>query len=144
MGERALVCSGWTDYSDVPQYDHVKVVGTVSYEKIFGSCRAVGHHGGSGTTAASLRAGVPTLILWTAGDQPFWGNQLKRLKIGSSRRFSAVTQKTLLADLRRILAPDYASRARDVSRRMSSSRESLDRTADLLEDLARSRTLVGS
>ncbi len=142
LGERALVCSGWTDYSDVQHYDHVKVVGVVSYEKIFAHCRAIVHHGGSGTTAASLRAGVPTLILWTAGDQPFWGNQLKRLKIGSSRRFSATTQKSLLADLRRILAPDYAIRAREISGKMSTSHESLDRTADLLEDLARSRALI--
>lgn len=56
-----------------PQLDHVKVVGVVNYTKIFPACRAVVHHGGSGTTAAGLRAGIPSLILWTAGDQPMWG-----------------------------------------------------------------------
>ncbi|WP_156738047.1 glycosyltransferase, partial [Mycobacterium scrofulaceum] len=68
LGQRALVCSGWSDFSGVPQSDHVKVVGVVNYTKIFPACRAVVHHGGSGTTAAGLRAGIPTLILWTAGD----------------------------------------------------------------------------
>ncbi|OBH69254.1 hypothetical protein A5684_24755, partial [Mycobacterium intracellulare] len=73
LGERALICFGGTDFSDVPHPDHVKVVGPVNYASIFPSCRAVVHHGGSGTTAASLRAGIPTLALWSSADQPYWG-----------------------------------------------------------------------
>jgi UDP:flavonoid glycosyltransferase YjiC (YdhE family) len=139
LGERALICSGWTDYSDVPYFDHVKVVGVVNYAATFPACRAIVHHGGSGTTAASLRAGVPTLILWTAGDQPFWGNQLKRLKVGTSRRFTATTRESLVADLRRILAPQYVTRARELATRMTTPAESVDRAVDLVEDFARSR-----
>ena len=63
LGERALVCSAGSDFSNVPHFDHVKVVRTVNYAAIFPACRAVVHHGGAGTTAAGLRAGVPTLIL---------------------------------------------------------------------------------
>ena len=65
LGERALVCAGWSDFSHVPHFEHVKVVGAMNYAAIFPACRAVVHHGGAGTTAAGLRAGVPTLILWT-------------------------------------------------------------------------------
>lgn len=137
LGERALVCSGWSDFSDVPHADHVKVVGVVNYAKIFPACRAVVHHGGSGTTAAGLRAGVPTLILWTAGDQPMWGAHMKRLKVGTTRRFSSTTPESLVADLRRILAPDYVARARELAARMSKPSESVSRAADLLENFAR-------
>src|SRR5271170_1913095 len=56
LGERALVCSGGTDFGQVPHFDHVKVVGTVNFAAIFPACRAVVHHGGGGTTAAGLRA----------------------------------------------------------------------------------------
>ena len=49
LGEWALVCSGRTDFGDVPHFDHVKVVGTVNYAATFSACRAVVHHGGSGT-----------------------------------------------------------------------------------------------
>jgi len=87
LGERALVCFGGTDFSHVPHFDHVKVVGPVNYAATFPACRAVVHHGGSGTTAASLRAGIPTLILWSSADQPYWGNQLKRLKVGTGGAF---------------------------------------------------------
>jgi len=142
LGERALICSGWTDYNDVPCFDHVKVAGPVNYAATFPACRAIVHHGGSGTTAASLRAGVPTLILWTAGDQPFWGNQLKRLKVGASRRFTATTRESLVADLRRILAPEYAIRARELATRMTAAAVSVNRAVDLVEDFARSRCSV--
>lgn len=139
LGERALICSGGTDFSDVPHFDHVKVVGVVNYAAIFPACRAIVHHGGAGTTAASLRAGVPTLILWTMPDQPIWGAQFKRLKVGTSRRFSTTTRKSLVADLRRILAPEYATRARELASRMTKPADSVAKAADLLENFARTK-----
>ncbi|WP_419866328.1 glycosyltransferase, partial [Mycobacterium scrofulaceum] len=94
-------------------------------------------HGGSGTTAASLRAGIPTLILWSSADQPYWGNQVKRLKVGTARRFSDTSERSLVADLRKILAPEYALRARELASRMTAPAESIARAADLLESAAR-------
>ena len=74
LGERALIVSGWTDFSQSSHSEHVKVVDAVNYATIFPACRAVVHHGGAGTTAAGLRAGVPTLILSTDLDQSLWGS----------------------------------------------------------------------
>jgi vancomycin aglycone glucosyltransferase len=138
LGERALICSGANDFSNVPHYDHVKVVGSLNYAAVFPACRAVVHHGGSGTTAAGLRAGVPTLILWTVWDQPMWAAALERLKVGFGRRFSDSTLDSLVADLRRILTPQCSTRTREVAARMSTPAESVARAADLLEDAARS------
>ena len=137
LGERALVCAGGTDFTGVPIPDHLKVVGPVNYASVFPGCRAIVHHGGSGTTAASLRAGIPTLILWSSADQPYWGNQLKRLKVGSARRVSSATRETLVADLRTILAPGYAERAREVAAQMTSAQDSITTTAELFETTAR-------
>ncbi|SPM37100.1 glycosyltransferase [Mycobacterium rhizamassiliense] len=139
LGERALICAGWSDFSDIPVSDHVKVVGSVNHAAIFPTCRAVVHHGGAGTTAASLRAGVPTLVLSMLGDQPIWGAQVKRLKVGTSRRFSTTTEDTLVADLRQILAPEVAIRAREIATEMTKPAESVADTADLLEKFARER-----
>ena len=138
LGERALICAGWSDFDD-PRLDHVKVVGAVNYASIFPICRAAVHHGGSGTTAASLRAGIPTLILSVDGNQIIWGAQLKRLKVGTHRRLSATTRESLVADLRRILAPDYAIRARELAARMTKPAESVTKAADLAENFAGSR-----
>jgi sterol 3beta-glucosyltransferase len=43
---------------------------------------AVVHHGGAGTTAASLRAGAPTIIAPVMGDQSFWARRLVELGVG--------------------------------------------------------------
>ncbi|EHB49749.1 glycosyl transferase family 28 [Mycolicibacterium rhodesiae JS60] len=136
VGERALLCAGWTDFGDVPDYDHVKVVGAVNYATVFPLCRAVVHHGGAGTTAAGLRAGVPTVVLWMADVQVIWGAAVKGLKVGTSRRFSAATEKTLAADLRTVLAPEYRTRARALAARMITPADSVAMAADRLEDFA--------
>ncbi|MGV0838520.1 glycosyltransferase, partial [Mycolicibacterium thermoresistibile] len=117
---------------------HVKVVGAVNYAAVFPACRAIVHHGGSGTIAASLRAGVPTLVLWTAGDQPFWGAQLRRMKVGAARRLSTTTEDSLVTDLRRILRPDYATRVRAVADSMTDPADSVAQAADLVERYANS------
>ena len=137
LGERALVCAAATDFGNVPHFEHVKVVGTMNYAAAFPACRAVVHHGGAGTTAAGLRAGVPALILWMADVQVVWGAAVKRLEVGTARRFSATTEKSLVADLRTILAPQYAARAREVAARMAKPAESVAAAADRAENFAR-------
>ena len=139
LGERALVCSGWSDFSHVPHLDHVKVVGAMNYAVAFPACRAVVHHGGMGTMAAGLRAGVPMLILWTGPDQAISAARVKRLKVGSGRRFSITTEKSLVSDLRRILDPEYVARAREVATQTTEPAESVADAADLLENFARLR-----
>ena len=137
LGERGLICAAATDFSNAPHFEHVKVVGAMNYATIFPACRAVVHHGGAGTTAASLRAGVPTLILWMADVQFIWGAAVKRLKVGTARRFSATSERSLVADLRTILAPEYLARAREIATRMTEPAQSVAAAADLVEDFAR-------
>ncbi|HUH68756.1 MAG TPA: glycosyltransferase [Mycobacterium sp.] len=140
LGERALIYSGSNDFTQIPHFDNVKVVGAVNHVPVFPACRAVVHHGGAGTTAAGLRAGIPTLVLWhEVDDQPIWGAAVTRLKVGLDREFSTTTPQSLIADLRSVLTPEYASRAREVAARMTKPAESVASTADLLEEAARTR-----
>ena len=138
LGERALVGGAGTDFGSVPHPEHVKVVGAVNFSTVFPACRAVVHHGGTGTTAIGLRAGVPTLILPTDIDQTLSGSRVTRLKVGTARRFSAATEESLVADLRTILAPEFVARARELATRMTEPAKSVAAAADLLEDFARS------
>jgi len=137
LGERALVCSGASDFSGELHGDHVKVVSVVNHAAVFPVCRALVHHGGAGTTAAGMRAGVPALILWIAFDQPIWAGVLEKLKIGAGRRFPTTDRHSLVTDLRRILAADYRARALEVASRMTTPADSVTRAADLLEETAR-------
>ena len=132
LGERALIYCGAGDFDGIRHPAHVKLVGTVNYATIFPACRAVVHHGGAGTTAAGLRAGKPTLILWDVADQPIWAAAVKRLKVGTARRFSTANRRTLVADLRTILEPRCERQAREIASRMTKPDTAVGMAADLL------------
>jgi vancomycin aglycone glucosyltransferase len=137
LGERALICGGPNDFTHMPRLDNVKVVGAVNHAAIFPACRAAVHHGGPGTTAAAMRAGIPSLVLWFWLDQPIWAAGVERLKVGCARAFSASTLDSLVADLRAILTPQCRARAREVAAQMTTAAQSVTTAADLLEETAR-------
>jgi UDP:flavonoid glycosyltransferase YjiC (YdhE family) len=136
LGERALICSGALEIGDIREAGHVKIVRAVNHARVFPRCRAIVHHGGAGTTAASVRSGVPTLVLWVGADQPVWAKAVQRLGIGTARRFSATTTTSLLDDLMTVLSAKCAETAREVAARMTPPATSVARAADLLEQAA--------
>lgn len=138
LGERALVCAGSSDFSQVPDSDQVKVVDTMNFASVFPACRALVHHGGMGTMSAGLRAGVPMLVYWTALDQALWASRVEQLKVGFGRRISAASSERLASDLRTILDPQYVARAREIATQMTTPDDSVADTADHLERFARS------
>jgi UDP:flavonoid glycosyltransferase YjiC (YdhE family) len=136
LGERALIYSG-ADAPDTPPHPDIKLVGQVNYTTILPACRAAVHHGGAGTTAASLRAGLPTLILWDVADQFIWATQVKRLKVGSAKRLSNISRNSLVRQLRKMLAPDCVARAGEIAPRMTKPAVGVATAADLLEQTVR-------
>jgi len=137
LGQRALVGAAGTDYSNVPHFNHVKVVGALNFTTVFPACRALVHHGGSSTTPIAMRAGVPQLILYWDLVHAVYGAAVKRLKVGTARRFSTATEESLVADLRTILAPEYVARARNFATRITEPAVSAAAAADALEEFAR-------
>jgi vancomycin aglycone glucosyltransferase len=133
LGERALICSGPNDFTDVSRSDHVKVAAEVNHAAILPGCRAAVHHGGAGATAAGMRAGIPMLVLWFWLDQPMWADGVTRLEIGSARSFFDSTLDSLVADLRSILTPQRVNRAREVAGQMTKAAQSIVSATDLAE-----------
>ena len=137
LGERALICSGVSDLTQIQDLDHVKVVSAVNHSAVFPACRAVVHHAGPGTTFAGIRAEVPTLALAVSVDQPLWAALINQLEIGIGRRFVDTTPDSLVADLRSLLDPHYVTRTREVAAQMTTPAESAAGAADLLEEAVR-------
>jgi sterol 3beta-glucosyltransferase len=81
-GQRGLLLTGYGGLHAELVPDNVFVVDAVPHSWLFPRMAAVVHHGGAGTTAEALRAGVPAVIIPFVFDQSFWGARIKALGLG--------------------------------------------------------------
>lgn len=108
-GRRALVLSGWSrsrSHRICERDDQVFITEDVPHTWLFPRVRAVIHHGGAGTTAAAIRAHVPSIIIPFFFDQWFWADRLNRIGAGPKplpKR--ALTFNALESRLETVLAP---------------------------------------
>jgi sterol 3beta-glucosyltransferase len=83
-GQRGILQSGWGGLSKADLPETVFMLESVPHSWLFPRVAAVVHHGGAGTTAAGLRAGVPSIVIPFFGDQPFWGQRVADLGVGTA------------------------------------------------------------
>lgn len=87
---RCVLSKGWSDRLENKGASKVEVelppeifqIQSAPHDWLFKQMDAVVHHGGSGTTGASLRAGVPTIIHPFFGDQFFYASRVEDLGVG--------------------------------------------------------------
>ena len=91
---RAILASGWGGMKHASLPDSVFPVESVPHDWLFPRVSAAVHHGGAGTTAATLRAGIPSVVVPYFYDQFFWGQRLQALGVGSA----PVAQKHLVPE----------------------------------------------
>lgn len=121
-GVRAILSKGWSDRLQVKSLEGSEVeeplpkeiyqITSIPHDWLFKQIDAACHHGGAGTTGASLRgtlyfftpviyysdgciaAGIPTIIHPFFGDQFFWADQVEALGVGSGVRKLTVDHLT--------------------------------------------------
>jgi UDP:flavonoid glycosyltransferase YjiC (YdhE family) len=93
-GLRGILLTGWGGIHSRVKSDNVFVVDSVPHSWLFPKMAAIVHHGGAGTTAEGLRAGVPAVIIPFAFDQFFWGKRINALGLGPA----PIPRKKLTAD----------------------------------------------
>lgn len=86
-GQRGVLLSGWAhlgsgDIHATAADVDLLVADEVPHDWLLGRVSAAVHHGGAGTTGASLRAGAPTVIIPHFADQPLWGDRVHALGAG--------------------------------------------------------------
>jgi UDP:flavonoid glycosyltransferase YjiC (YdhE family) len=80
--QRGILSSGWGGLKKEELPETVFMIGSIPHTWLFPKMAAVVHHGGVGTTAAGLRAGIPAIVTPFMGDQPFWGQRIYELGVG--------------------------------------------------------------
>jgi len=81
--QRAVLLSGWSGLQKNNVPDSIFMIDSIPHSWLFPRVSAVIHHGGASTVAAGLRAGVPSIVIPFFGDQPFWGQRIADLGVGT-------------------------------------------------------------
>lgn len=93
---RCILSKGWSERISTtgdkrpaaPSHDEpemppeIHVIKSAPHDWLFSRIDAAAHHGGSGTTGASLRAGIPTIVRPFFGDQYFFASRVEDLGVG--------------------------------------------------------------
>ncbi len=101
-GLRGILVAGWSGIRKTEEgnnnYSYLK---SIPYDWLFPQVTAVVHHGGAGTLADTLRAGVPSIVVPFVADQPFWAQQVHKLGVAPKPiKRSALNEKRLSYALR--------------------------------------------
>lgn len=81
-GQRAIILTGWDGWDGSVSSDDSLFLESAPHDWLLPRCASVIHHGGAGTTAAGLRAGIPNIVVPFAGDQMFWGKRVHAIGAG--------------------------------------------------------------
>ena len=137
LKRRCVLVTAWGGLQAIEKSDRMFVIDNVPFDWLWPQCAAVVHHGGSGTTSAGLRAGVPSLVVAFMADQPFWGRRIFELGCGPR----PILRKQLTVD-RLVAAVEQALTDRAIQRRAAQigqqirSEDGIVRAVQLIEKIA--------
>jgi sterol 3beta-glucosyltransferase len=80
-GQRGILLTGWGALQERPLGDDMYVAAAIPHDYLFPRVAAVVHPAGAGTSAATLRFGVPSVTLPMFSDQFFWARRLAHLGV---------------------------------------------------------------
>ena len=132
---RCILSKGWSDRlgdpasvkPEIPLPPEILQIQAAPHDWLFSQIDAAVHHGGAGTTGASLRAGVPTIIKPFFGDQFFFGSRVEDLGVGACMKkvnvsiFSRALSEATHDERMIVKARELGAQIRSVSSSLSST-----------------------
>jgi UDP:flavonoid glycosyltransferase YjiC (YdhE family) len=137
LGCRGVLCSKFAEHIPENLPAGIKWATYAPFSRLLPRAAAVVHHGGVGTVAQALSAGVPQLVMPLAHDQFDNAQRVRRLGVGDAlvpRKFTGAAAARKLAAL--VSSSEVAGSCRATAARLS-RRDGCQRTADALEGFAR-------
>jgi sterol 3beta-glucosyltransferase len=133
---RGIVLSGWGRVNRESS-NELLYLDSAPHDWLLPRCKMLIHHGGAGTVAAGLRAGIPQVIVPFMTDQPFWARRVHTVGAGPKpiplKRLSVERLTQAIAGAETQAAGE---RAQAASRRIRSE-EGVSRAVELIESHAR-------
>lgn len=118
-GERAIILGGWGGIAATDTPENVLFIDSAPHSWLFPRVAAVVHHGGAGTTAAGLRAGIPCVTVPHLADQFFWGKRSYELGVGTKPiPRKKLTSANLAAAICAVSDPAMRQRAAELGARI--------------------------
>jgi sterol 3beta-glucosyltransferase len=110
--QRGILATGWQGSSDEPLPENIFTLESAPHSWLFPRMAAVVHHGGAGTTAAGLRAGVPAVVIPHGLDQPAWARRVRELGVGTSLPQKKLTAEKLAGAIAFVLKSEVREAAK--------------------------------
>jgi len=110
-GLRGILVAGWSGIKETEEGNNkFYYLESIPYDWLFPQVAAVVHHGGAGTLAAALRAGIPSIVIPFVADQPFWAQQVYKLGVAPKPIKRSALNEKRLSDALRIAVNDKGLR----------------------------------
>jgi len=137
VGCRALLVSKYREHLPPALPAHALHAPYADFRALFPRASAVVHHGGIGTCAQGLAAGVPQLVMPMGFDQPDNAARLARLGVGDALRPERFTAERVARALARLLSDARVRAAAQSWRTAIADADALGRTCDAIEEVSR-------
>lgn len=136
-GIRAIIQGFNKSLEGYPLADNIVSIGSVPHSWLFQQAYAVIHHGGFGTTASAIRAGVPSIVIPHVLDQYFWAQRIYDLRVGPESISSKdLTVEKLTAVINRLKEnyKEYKSNV-DVLVEKMKAEDGITKTVELIREI---------
>ncbi|KAE8341698.1 sterol 3-beta-glucosyltransferase [Aspergillus arachidicola] len=154
---RCILSKGWSDRLGDPASAKVEIplppeifqIQAAPHDWLFSQIDAAAHHGGAGTTGASLRAGVPTIVKPFFGDQFFFGTRVEDLGVGICMKklnvsvFSRALWEATHSERMIVKARELGAQIRSENG-VDTAIQAIYRDLEYAKTLARQRSIVSS
>ena len=136
LGARGVLISRSAEQLPAETPESVRAFAHAPFGELLPRAKAIVHHGGIGTAAQALRAGIAQVVVPLAYDQPDNAARLKRLGVASILPQRRLDGAHLASTLRALLSrPDLSAKLSEAARRFEHD-SAIDDTCRLIEEAA--------
>ena len=134
LGMRAMLITNFPEQVPRNLPPDIKTFGYLPFSRVLPRASLLVYHGGIGTLAQAIGAGVPHLVVPHGYDQFDNGWRIERLGLGHTISQARYRAQKIQQTMRRIFAHDSVQRRREFAARIDSA-GSLTRACELIEGL---------